>query len=129
MGEPLARDMDLIRDLLLRIERGERSFNTVAEEIAEALGIDGGMPAREAAGLENHLHLLEDAGFVKFQKDLSGCWYAERITWDGHEFLMTIRDNEVWRKTKDAASKVGGASVAFLWEIAKAEVKTKLGLQ
>lgn len=35
---------------------------------------------------------------------------------------------DVWMKTKAAAGKVGGASVTFVWELAKAEIKAKLGL-
>jgi hypothetical protein len=51
-----------------------------------------------------------------------------RLTWEGHEFLDDIRDPEIWRKTKDRAKSVAGAGLSLLWEIAKAEIKTKPSL-
>lgn len=45
------------------------------------------------------------------------------MTWNGHEFLDAVRDPEIWQKTKDGASKVGSASIEFLWEMAKAYAK------
>ena len=44
----------------------------------------------------------------------------KRLTYQGHEFLDTIRDGEVWRRTKAGAEKIGGASIGFIWELAKA---------
>jgi hypothetical protein len=38
----------------------------------------------------------------------------------GMSFLDTIRDNEVWRLTKETAKNTGVASVQALFEIAKA---------
>ena len=67
--------------------------------------------------------LLEEAGFLKGQ-DLSSLdgleWQPKRLTYQGHEFLDTIRDGEVWRRTKAGAEKIGGASIGFVWELAKA---------
>ena len=50
------------------------------------------------------------------------------LTWQGHEFLDTVRDPEIWRKTKERAGSVASVGVSFIWEIAKAELKAKLGL-
>lgn len=56
----------------------------------------------------------------------------EGLTWEGHEFLDTVRSPEVWRRTKEAAGKVGGVSITILAEIArataKAMIKEHLGL-
>ncbi|MER9526648.1 DUF2513 domain-containing protein [Mesorhizobium sp. M0292] len=55
------------------------------------------------------------------------------LTFKGHEFLDSIRDDEIWRKTKDGARKMGGAGIEFMWEMAKAYgkhvAKEKLGLE
>ncbi|AZI35289.1 hypothetical protein NT2_17_00110 [Caenibius tardaugens NBRC 16725] len=122
MGTPLKRDMDFIRSLLLDIERGHRAFNTLGDDVADTLGIDPAetIPAEEAERLAYHLGLLEDAGFVEFYKNMGGIWSAKRITWNGHEFLDTVRDTEVWERAKAGAEKAGNASVSFLWELAKA---------
>jgi hypothetical protein len=33
----------------------------------------------------------------------------KRLTWNGHEFLDAVRDDEVWRRTKEGARKAGNA--------------------
>jgi len=50
------------------------------------------------------------------------------LTWDGHEFLDNIRDNQIWKETKNTAAKVTGASLSILSEIAKNYVAKTLGL-
>ncbi len=42
------------------------------------------------------------------------------LTFKGHEFLDSIRDPAIWKKTKDGAKKVGSTSLEFAWELAKA---------
>lgn len=121
MPPPLTRDMDLIRDLLLKIEAGDRLFQTSSDDVMEALGGDPtGLSAGEAARLQNHLELLEDARFVEFKRMSDGLWFASRMTWQGHEFLDSARDPEVWKQAKAGASKAGIASVSFLWDLMKA---------
>lgn len=120
-GHPFKRDMDLIRSLLLEIEDGRRAFVVVSEEIAAAIGADeeSALSADEAHKLEYHLTLLDEAGFVTFDRTGSH-WLVNHLTWQGQEFLAPIRDPEVWRRTKQGASKAGSAGLAFMWELAKA---------
>ena len=42
----------------------------------------------------------------------------ENITWEGHQFLNTIRSTSVWEATKSGASKLGTMSVQALSTIA-----------
>jgi hypothetical protein len=51
-----------------------------------------------------------------------------KLRWEGHEFLNDITDPDIWSKTKERAKGVANVGFSFLWEIAKAEMKTKLGL-
>lgn len=75
-----------------------------------------------------HVHLLAEAGYVdaanlrSFQFD---DWKPKRLTFAGHEYLDTVRDNEIWRLTKEGAKEVGASSVSMLFEIGKAIVKQK----
>lgn len=123
----MKRDMDLVRQMLLALEAGPGSVSG-----ADKLGIVG----RERGELWHHLTILEDAGFVgrdtitvtrgsAFFGDVSERKGGYRLTWSGHEFLDSIRDPEVWRKTKEGASRMGGASVEFVWQIAKAYGRQK----
>jgi hypothetical protein len=73
--------------------------------------------------------MLVELGFLVGNIKLAsaGQIVISKLTWNGHEFLDDIRDPEIWRKTKELAKSVPSVGLV-LWEIAKAEVKTKLGL-
>lgn len=84
--------------------------------------------------IAHHLKLTESAGFIKAITETMWSDAASReyertkgwqLTWDGHEFLETIRDPEIWRKTKDGANKVGGWTVNLLAELGKGYLKAK----
>lgn len=59
-------------------------------------------------------------------------WLRLQLTWQGHEFLETVRDPEVWARTKEGAQKAGNFGLQFVVEIAKAYgkhvVKERLGI-
>lgn len=118
----MKRDMDLIRKLLIQVEGGQRSFQTLDKETAEILGADPGeaLSKEETANLAHHLDLLQDAGFVEFTRASGGIWIVTRMTWKGHEFIDSVRDGEVWKWVKQGGAKIGNASVALMWELAKA---------
>lgn len=40
------------------------------------------------------------------------------ITWSGHEFLDTIRDDGVWKSTKEKLSKFSSVSIGFISDLA-----------
>lgn len=42
------------------------------------------------------------------------------ITWQGHELLDSIRDDEVWRQTKKATSTLKSVSIGVLKNVASA---------
>jgi hypothetical protein len=91
----MKRDMDLIRELLLKIEsleirQGETLFFNV-----HGLQVQGYGPDQVVYNIE----LLFDAGFLKGQGGADTFGIAG-LTWSGHELLDDIRDPEIWRKTK-----------------------------
>jgi hypothetical protein len=47
-------------------------------------------------------------------------WKPKRLTYRGHELLDTIREQQIWQWTKEAAKKGGVEALGFLWEIGKA---------
>ncbi len=112
-------EKDLVREILLQVEawpdpRAWVSFN---------------IPSHSKTELAEHIRLLDDAGFLDADDvtDTSGYdWQARRLTYEGHEFLDTVRDNEIWRLTKETAKKTGTASVQALFEIGKSYAKQKL---
>ena len=40
------------------------------------------------------------------------------LTWEGHKFLDTIRDNKVWSKTKKITNKFASVSISMVENIA-----------
>lgn len=108
-------DQDLIRLILLEIESSD---STPLEMIC--LNI----PGYSKNILTYHVHLLAEAGFIEAQnlcsKGPDGYdWQPKRLTYIGHEFLESIRQEKVWQKTKEITSSLGAASIEITWEIAK----------
>jgi Hypothetical protein (DUF2513) len=107
-------DKDLVRDILLAVEEAPAPISWKAI-LAE------GDPRQDI--LLEHLKLVEEPGFITGTVvALHGYRMMESIclTYKGHEFLDTIRDNEVWRRTKSGAEKAGVAGIGFVVEMAKA---------
>ncbi len=114
----MKRDMELVRQLLLVVEAAYSAADVDAS-------IAGGTPEER----RYHLQLLVGAGYLV--QPLTGSShgqsysYGYALTWEGHELLDAIRDDEVWRKTKAGATKVGSWSVGLLAEMAKGYIKLK----
>lgn len=110
----MRRDDDLIRSLMFEAEAAAdwRLVETGAIELN---------PSREVGRRAYHLMLLCDAGlFTQVSKD------TFRLTNVGHDWLAAVRDDTIWTKTKEAAGKVGGASLQIMGSIATGFVKQKL---
>lgn len=95
----MKRDMDIIREILLRLEQHD-----YIDEIE-------GHSAKEIA---YHVSLLEGAGLVT-QDIYSNLFLNDsmldgiRITWAGHEFLDSSRNASIWEKAKNIAIEKTGA--------------------
>ncbi|KAB7782898.1 DUF2513 domain-containing protein [Methylorubrum populi] len=126
----MRRDLDLIRELLLRLENFEVAPGEmeIASSDAEALAVEG----YTAEQIAHHLIWLLDGGLVVGENEFDGSIGFRRLSWQGCEYLDAVRDPEVWRRTKEGVSTVGGAGMSFAWEITKAYgkqlAKDRLGL-
>ena len=115
----MKRDMDLVRKLLF-----------LSEEIAG--GSD--LPAVDLSQFEEfseddvlgHLRLIEKAGLVEESWATQDDIGIGPLTWFGHDFLDSVRDPEVWRKTKETAAKAGGFTFSILGDIAKGLITTQI---
>src|SRR5215203_5970306 len=120
----MKRDLDLIRELLLKIEQ-EIDFTPKIYSFGfenKKMTVDGYTDEEVYA----HLLMLLESPFLDGQRYTSGEISIERLPWQGREFLDTIRDSESWTKTKEAAKKVGGVGVEFMWDVAKTVVKAEV---
>lgn len=111
----MKRDMDLVREILLAVEGGTLSFGDESEP--DRFG-------HPRTVVLEHLHLMKQAGLVEVMGELlSGEVDLRGLTWDGHDFLDTVRDPEVWKRTKEGASKMGGWTFGLIKDLATAYLK------
>ena len=112
-------DKDLVREILLQVEASPDPMAMV-EIIA---------PDHSQEEIAYHVQILDEAGFIEALNlsSMSGYdWRPKRLTYQGHEFLDTIRDAEAWRITKETAKNAGVASIKALFEIGKSYARQKL---
>ncbi|WP_298846326.1 DUF2513 domain-containing protein [Clostridium sp.] len=98
----MKRDMDVIRKILLYIEK---NYIDVALYDIEIEGYN-------FKTIAYHCSLCYDAEFIS---DYKGIYADDEIidfgvgalTWKGHEFLEKIKDDNVWSKTKNVMKEKG----------------------
>jgi len=116
----MKRDMDLIRQILLSVEADEHGFVDKLELLDYT---------QEQIGY--HIYLLGEAGLANVLTTTSHGSKSPKaiirnLTWAGHEFLDSARENTIWNQAKDKINKIGGATlpiwIALLTELAKKQI-------
>ena len=105
----MKRDMNTIRDILLKIEETPR----------ERLDFLEPPTGCSYTKMTEHLIMLDDAGFIEGQLIVefqARRYLVHKITWDGHDYLETIRNTEVWNQVQEKLKPVGGD---FAFEVVK----------
>lgn len=119
----MKRDMDKVRELLLSIEDAPAS---------EPLKFQHTHKDPAHAENEAYLVMLAEAGLIRANNQRSNVrstWWDVNLTWEGHDFLNTIRDESVWKATKQHLAKVGGsASIEVIAQVATGVLKGVLSL-
>ncbi|HGL6720489.1 DUF2513 domain-containing protein [Burkholderia contaminans] len=121
----MKRDMDLIRELLLKLEALPMRMGgiVVIPPDTEEIQVDG----YTVEQIDYHLSLIREAGLVETGgvKPSVGIGFR-RLSWAGHDFLESIRSPEVWAKTKAGALAAGGFTVELLGDLAKGFIKKQI---
>lgn len=122
IGKNMKRDMDLIRAILLTIEEEPHGFAPKIE-----------IPDYTEEQIKYHAILLGEAGLAEVvditpNGGKSPEAIITRLTWAGHEFLDSARENQRWNQAKDLIGKIGGASIQIWIAILTEIIKKKLGL-
>ncbi|MCP3806453.1 DUF2513 domain-containing protein [Paenibacillus sp. Lou8.1] len=109
---------DCIRDLLLAVE-SEPFGNEVTKHTFNS------NPFTEPYSFEEIIYTTQrliEANYINAQVQYAGDevhnFYISSLTWEGHQFLDNIRDNGVWKKSKDIASRFSSVSISMLSSIA-----------
>ena len=120
----MKRDMDLIRLILLKIEK------EVDGEPVWDLSIEG----YDMKQVAYHCKLLWEHGFIDEYSPDDGDdelldFAVGSLTWEGHEYLDTVRDNGFWNKIKTVMKdKMIPMTLSFVISTAEAFVCKQLGL-
>lgn len=120
----MRRDMDLIRDILVKLENLEES------EFRGYFTVDGFEPKI----VDYHLELLRGHGLVKGEYTLGDrkIWISLNLTYSGHDFLKSLSSETIWSKVKEGVKskgmEIGQVPIEVLKEYAKYEFKKILGL-
>ncbi|WP_186121166.1 DUF2513 domain-containing protein [Burkholderia gladioli] len=121
----MKRDMDLIRELLLKLEslpmeRGDVLIISADDQEVQVQGYDDNQ-------IDYHLSLINEAGLIDSAGAGSMTGYGfRRLSWAGHDFLDSIRSPDVWAKTKEGALAAGGFTIELLGDLAKGFIKKQI---
>lgn len=117
----MRRDFDIVRRLLLEVEGYgpdvvDKTFSELDDDSPEDV---------------YHALLLVEAGYLdgKIQGRGGGIKviWVDGLTWKGHDFLDAIKDDTIWRRTKDRiVSTVGTASAEVVKAVAEGITKGML---
>lgn len=112
----MKRNWDTIRELLTKVE--ECTLPTQMIRLSS-------FPSERAAEVSYHMALLIEAGLVKGNiiQEMGPAardFMAQRLTWEGHEFLDGIRSDTVWQKTKKTFTEHG---ISMTFDLVKTVAK------
>jgi hypothetical protein len=121
----MKRDMDLIRELLLKLEALPLAMGDVWTIPSDAPAL--AVPGYGVHQIDYHLSLIWEAGFIDDANasPMFGIGFRS-LTWEGHDFLDSVRDPKIWEKTKKGVEGAGGFTVDLLKDLAKGLVKKQI---
>ena len=120
----MKRNLELVRKILLAMESHEHGFYSEYPEIENY--------TKEEIGY--HAFIMKQAGLIDAAErsnlsSKSPDAVPINLTWLGHEFLESTKDEKLWEKAKKVVIEpVGGIAIDVLTEWLKAEAKSKLGI-
>ncbi len=115
---------DCIRDLLLYLEDNLTYDNYISIETLK-------LEKYSSDELIYTAERLTEAGYINSIISTSDDYpviIVKSISFDGHQYLDTIRDNAIWKETKSKLSKTSSFSLSIIQQLALSIVKSKLGI-
>jgi len=121
------RNMDLIRELLLKIEENPEMDGT-REFYLEAPS-DLGIADHSTEEVAYHLALLINAGCVDGAVAIANPMQVVRgLTWNGHEFMDNIRSDTFWEKAKTHFATLPSVGLTVVAAWIEGEIKKHFGI-
>jgi hypothetical protein len=114
--------MDFVRDILGKI-------SAAADKPDQGILVEG-KSEEDAEIIYYHVELLAQANLLTGRRSSTigpqrNKWTKLDLTWEGHDFLDSVRDPDVWQKTKARVAATTGVAFSVIVEIAKGELKKK----
>jgi hypothetical protein len=98
----MKRDTELIRKILLFLEENATPEHTTEVKIS----------GHSEEEIMYHMKLLLDNGYIEGydSSPVKGIYISPTgLTWTGHDFLDTVRSENIWRETKKKLAEQGGS--------------------
>ncbi|WP_448649413.1 DUF2513 domain-containing protein [Pseudomonas corrugata] len=122
----MKRDLDLVRKILMYYEDKEMDGMDRTIEL-EGYG---------ESSINYHLLLMDEAGLLRCERSVSSSTpsrvikvYPFSLTWKGHEFLSSAKNESLWGKAKSLSlDKAGILSFDIMKDLLISMAKDKLGL-
>lgn len=130
----MERDLDFTRNLLFAIERSTSKL--AYTEVLSEYGIGPEASEDMDCKLRYHLHILKGARYLNGidagSESGDPCSFPEildpYLTWEGQEFLDTIRPQAVYEQVQGKVRGLGSASFEVVKALAVEVAKRQLGL-
>lgn len=120
----MKRDFDLARTILLAIE----AYEEATGHSWITLGKINGYSQKQVS---YHVELLHEAGLIEavnLSSLNSYCWEPKKLTWHGHDFLESSRNETLWGEAKKRMKQIGNSSFPVLLEVLINLGKEQLGI-
>lgn len=117
---------DCVRDILLVVEQCSFGQGLTLDSLHAQL------PDYSEEDIWYTILKLDEAGFLNvttvsiLRMTMPGIKAVNDITYAGHEFLNSVRENRNWKTVKEVAAKAGSFSIHSLGVIAQSVVSTAI---
>ena len=122
-------DYDCVRNIMLSIESLEQG-QCLNDANCSAFPL---LQKYSSEKVNYTIERLLEAGYIPNYRvtklPYGGVYYdIDSLTWEGHQYLDCIRNNDVWDKTRKKVSLFDGVPFKIMIAIAKELISDKLGL-
>lgn len=126
-------DIDLLRHLLFEIEEKDIPGEYTALKLENAVkGFESKYNEYWDRARNEHLYILLRAGFIeaKHREDNGDNHFVFpiRLTWEGHNYLNSIRSSDMWSEIKSKLKSAGSYTIPAIQQIAASLILKKVGL-
>ncbi len=127
-------DIDLLRHLLFEIEESDIPGEYTALKLENAVkGFENKYGDNFEFVKNEHLYLLHEAKYVEaIVMDRADGYkmviVVKRTTWEGHNYLNSIRSSDVWSEIKTKIKSAGSYTIPVIQQIAASLILKKTGL-